>query len=148
MSYSAEKTRAANDELEKKIIKDRSDWGGKIQDLVQLIKSMNSLSECQVYMLSYRQTLLDKVSDFKTNIYKRNAVWERHFKSKWREYSLNYDLKLTNGEKTQFIKADLSDLKTQISLLESHVDYYLECIRTLDNMAFAIRNRIRLDDDE
>lgn len=148
MAYSAENTRKANDELEKKIIADRKKWGDDITKLVSDIKHMNRLSDCQVRMLSYRQILLDKTTDFKSNIYKRNAAWERYFKEKWREYSTNYDLKLTNGEKAQFIKADLSDLKIQISLLESHLDYYFECIKTLDNMAFAIRNRIRLDDEE
>ena len=58
------------------------------------------------------------------------------------------DVKLTNGEKHQFIKADLSTLRTQLDMLQSHIDYYYECIKTLDNMAFAIRNRISLDDKE
>lgn len=148
MSYSAEKTRLANNELEDKIIQDRKKWGNDIGLLVGDIKHMNKLSDCQVKMLSYRQILLDKVTDFKSNIYKRNAAYDKYFRDKWREYSTNYDLKLTNSEKGQFIKVDLSDLKIQINLLESHLEYYFECIKTLDNMAFAIRNRIRLDDEE
>ena len=51
-------------------------------------------------------------------------------------------------EKHQFIKAELGSLRTQIDMLQSHVDYYQECIKTLDNLAFAIRNRIRLDDEQ
>ena len=35
-----------------------------------------------------------------------------------------------------------------MEMLQSHIDYYYECIKTLDNMAFAIRNRIRLDDEQ
>ena len=63
------------------------------------------LSECQVRMLSYRQILLDKVTDFKTTIYKRNATWDRYYKqSVPRIFNVNYDVKLTNGEKNQFIK--------------------------------------------
>jgi hypothetical protein len=91
---------------------------------------------------------LDKVTDFKTTIYKRNGAWERYYRSQYREYTLNYDVKLTSGEKHQFIKAELSSLRTQIDMLQSHVDYYYECIKTLDNLAFAIRNRIRLDEEQ
>ena len=109
---------------------------------------MNELAECQVRMLSYRQILLDKVTDFKTTIYKRNATWDKYYKELYRKYSIDYDVKLTNGEKHQFIKADLSALKIQLDMLQSHIDYYYECIKTLDNMAFAIRNRISLDDKE
>ena len=141
------KIKEANDRLEDRLTQDRLEWRDKIKDLIYKSKNMSELAECQVYMLSYRQIILDKMGEFKTTIYKRKATWEKYFKEAWRNYSLDYDLKLTGGEKQQFIKADLASLKTQISLLESHVEYYHECIRTLDNMAFAIRNRIRLEDD-
>jgi hypothetical protein len=88
------------------------------------------------------------MGELKNTIYKRNAAWERYYKIEYREYSINYDLKLTGGEKHQFIRADLSSLKNQIEMLQGHVEYYQECIKTLDNLAFAIRNRIRLDDEE
>jgi len=35
-----------------------------------------------------------------------------------------------------------------MEMLQSHMDYYQECIKTCDNLAFAIRNRINLDDKE
>ena len=148
MAFDDTQIKQANEELELRLAKDRTEWRDKIKDLISKIKNMSELSECQVRMLSYRQILLDKVSDFKTTIYKRNATWERYYKNQYREYSVNYDVKFTSGEKHQFIKADLSSLKTQMEMLQSHIDYYYECIKTLDNMAFAIRNRIRLDDEQ
>lgn len=148
MSYDDAKIKAANEELETRLLNDRSDWRSKINELVFKMKNMNELSDCQIHMLSYRQILLDKISDFKNLIYKKNSNWDKYYKSKYREYTLEYDVKLTSGEKHQFIKADLSALKCQIDMLQSHIDYYQECIRTLDNLAFAIRNRIRLEDDQ
>ena len=148
MAFDDTQIKQANEELELRLAKDRTEWRDKIKDLISKIKNMSELSECQVRMLSYKQISLDKVSDFKTTIYKRNATWERYYKNQYREYSVNYDVKLTSGEKHQFIKADLSSLKTQMEMLQSHIDYYYECIKTLDNMAFAIRNRIRLDDEQ
>tara|TARA_R110000803_G_scaffold66910_1_gene128508 strand:+ start:1671 stop:2120 length:450 start_codon:yes stop_codon:yes gene_type:complete len=148
MAYDDSITGGANDELEARLAKDRNSWKSKIQDLVGLLKNMNDLAECQVLMLSYRQILLDKITDFKTTKNKRNAAYDRYFKIQYREYSVNYDVKLTSGEKTAFIKADLSNLRTQMEMLQSHIDYYQECIKTCDNLAFAIRNRISLDDKE
>ena len=148
MAYDDSITGGANDELEARLAKDRNNWKSKIQDLVGLLKNMNNLAECQVLMLSYRQILLDKITDFKTTKNKRNAAYDRYFKIQYREYSVNYDVKLTSGEKTAFIKADLSNLRTQMEMLQSHIDYYQECIKTCDNLAFAIRNRISLDDKE
>jgi len=148
MGIDDKQIKEANDQLELRLGSDRDEWRVKIQDLVSRLKNMNELAECQVRMLSYRQILLDKVTDFKTTIYKRNATWDKYYKELYRKYSIDYDVKLTNGEKHQFIKADLSALKIQLDMLQSHIDYYYECIKTLDNMAFAIRNRISLDDKE
>ena len=148
MGIDDKQIKEANYQLELRLGSDRDEWRVKIQDLVSRLKNMNELAECQVRMLSYRQILLDKVTDFKTTIYKRNATWDKYYKELYRKYSIDYDVKLTNGEKHQFIKADLSALKIQLDMLQSHIDYYYECIKTLDNMAFAIRNRISLDDKE
>ena len=148
MEYNDMATGEANTELAKRLVLDRSDWKSKVTDLVELLKEMATLAECQVLMLSYRQILLDKITDFKTTKHKRQAAYDRYYKLKYREYSINYDIKLSSGEKVAFIKADLSHLRNQMEMLQSHMDYYQECIKTCDNLAFAIRNRINLDDKE
>jgi hypothetical protein len=148
MEYNDTSTGEANEVLATRLATDRANWKEKITNLVGLLKEMSNLSECQVLMLSYRQILLDKITDFKTTKHKRQAAYDRYFKLKFREYSLEYDIKLSSGEKAAFIKADLSHLKTQMEMLQSHMDYYQECIKTCDNLAFAIRNRISLDDKE
>ena len=74
MAYDDSITGGANDELEARLAKDRNSWKSKIQDLVGLLKNMNDLAECQVLMLSYRQILLDKITDFKTTKNKRNVI--------------------------------------------------------------------------
>lgn len=148
MAYDDTATGTANEELATRLADDRANWKNKISDLVSLLKNMNNLSECQVTMLSYRQILLDKITDFKTTKQKRQAAYDRYYKLKYREYSIDYDVKLTSGEKVAFIKADLSNLRTQMEMLQSHIDYYQECMKTCDNLAFAIRNRIRLDDEQ
>ena len=148
MEYNDKATGEANEELAKRLALDRSDWKSKVTDLVELLKEMATLAECQVLMLSYRQILLDKITDFKTTKHKRQAAYDRYYKLKYREYSIDYDIKLSSGEKVAFIKADLSHLRNQMEMLQSHIEYYQECIKSLDNLAFAIRNRINLDDKE
>ena len=66
MEYNDTATGEANEELAKRLAKDRDDWKIKISHLVSLLKEVRNLAECQVNMLSYRQILLDKITDFKT----------------------------------------------------------------------------------
>ncbi len=74
MAFDDIKIKEANDELEKRLTGDRGDWRMKITELVTKIKNMDELADCQVRMLSYRQILLDKITDFKTTIYKRLSL--------------------------------------------------------------------------
>ena len=130
--------------LESRLKQDRDVWRLKITEIIRNIKDITLLSETQVLMLSYRQMLLDKISDMKGNLYRRNGDYESYYKTRFRFYTLDYDIKLTGGEKDRFVKTDLMPLKRQINILETHLEFYSECIRTLDNMAFAIKNRITL----
>ena len=146
--YNEEETREANIKLEDLLNRDKTKWMTDIKSLVSDLRNIRKLSECQVTMLSYRQMLLDKLTEMRIMIYKRNLAWDRHYKQKYGDYSINYDLKLNQTERNSFIDADMGQFKLQIRLLEAHVTFYQDCVKTLDNMGFAIRNRIRLEDEE
>ncbi len=67
--YSEEETKQANEKLEELLNRDKKKWMADIQDLVNRIRNIRNLSECQVDMLSYRQRLLDKVTEMKINLH-------------------------------------------------------------------------------
>jgi hypothetical protein len=135
-------------ELDEKLIADREKWSGRILELVKCLKAVDQLADSQVNMLSYRHMLVDHITEIQALIYRKKGAYEIKYKEKYIEYSTTGNLKLNGGEKDRFVKADLIPMQTQISFLESHLDFYRECIRTLDNSAFAIRNRIRLAEDD
>ena len=148
MAYDDQQIASDNQQLSQRLEEDRALWADRIKGIVRDTKQMNKLADVQVSMLSFRQMLIDKTVEFKNILYRRKSSWDKYFKIKYREYSINYDVKLNSSEKASFIKAELSALKTQINIIETHIEYYGECIRTLDNMAFAIRNRIKLNEDD
>ena len=43
-------------------------------------------------------------------------------------------------------EAELADDKMILSQLENQVEFYRESIKTLDNMGFAVRNRLAIKD--
>jgi hypothetical protein len=145
---SEQKTEDKIQELDEKLIADREKWSSRILKLIMTLKDMDQLAESQVNMLSYRHMLVDHITEVQALIYKKKGVYETKYKEKYIEYSTTGNMKLTGGEKDRFVKSDLMPIHRQISLLESHLDFYRECIRTLDNSAFAIRNRIKLAEDD
>jgi len=146
--YDEVDTRAKNVVLEKKLIQNRKDWTEKIKLLAVRLKEVRNLTDVQIDMLSYRQVVVDLMVELKATIYKRSAFWDSYHKTKYRTYSLDYDMKLTKEEKISFIRADMASLKFQIKLLGAHLEFYQDCVKILDNMAFAIRNRITLSESD
>jgi hypothetical protein len=45
-----------------------------------------------------------------------------------------------------FMEAELADDHTILAHLENQLDFLKESVKTLDNMGFAIRNRLALKD--
>ena len=136
---------AANaEEIEKKLDGEKQKWNEILKDLVQQIRHIDNVSEAQVLMLSYRHQLVDKKNELK-NIVSRSKgqLWENR-KGVYRNYKLNYDLKLNQSEINDFIQADLRDMMLRINLLENQLEYYQMTIDTLDKLGFAISNKITL----
>lgn len=130
--------------IEQKLANERKDWKEKIHDLIKMIKGTSTLAEAQVYMLSYRQIFVDKITELRALHMKKQKSIDTFYKDQYREYTINYDIKLSPAEKNQFIKADLANLRMQAELLENQINFFQESIKTMDTMSFSINNRIKL----
>ena len=130
--------------IEQKLATERKEWKEKIHDLIKMIKGTSTLAEAQVFMLSYRQLFVEKITELRALHMKKQKSIDTFYKDQYREYTINYDIKLTPAEKNQFIKADLGNLRMQAELLENQMNFFQESIKTMDTMSFSINNRIKL----
>ena len=138
------KTVEQNKVLEEKLELERKEWREKVLELVNMMKDNKKLSEAQVYQLSYRQQVQELLAGYRILIEKRQGVLETQSVSRFREYTLNYDIKLSSGEKNTFVSADLNALKQQINMIKTQITYFEECVKTLDNFGFAVRNKLEI----
>lgn len=121
--------------------KQRLEWTQKIKELTDQLKRGINLEEVSSYTLSYRQILVEHLASMSNRIRTQKSTVDRKYKEKWLEY-YNYDYKLTDKQKERFIDADLADDKHMLDLLESQKSFLEGSIKTLDNMGFAIKNRL------
>ncbi|WP_296864292.1 hypothetical protein [uncultured Methanobrevibacter sp.] len=148
----AEESKKYNDEqakeklaaIEQKLATERKEWKEKIHELIKMIRGTSTLAEAQVLMLSYRQIFVEKIVELKTLHLKKEKSIDIFYRDQYREYTINYDIKLTPAEKNQFIKADLGNLRMQSNLLENQINFFQESVKTMDTMSFSINNRIKL----
>ena len=138
------KTTEQNAKLEADLTTERKEWTTKVTELVYMMKDNKKLSEAQVYQLSYRQQVQEKLATYRNLLEKRQEALDKLVSQRFREYALNYDIKLSGAERQMFINTDCAALKYQVKMLDTQIKYFEECTKTLDNFGFAVRNKIEI----
>lgn len=143
MSDSTEQLTKVNKlvKLDELLGKERSDWTKKIYSLTEDLKSASNLHEVLSYTLSYRQILVEGLATISSKIRTQKSKLDKLYQEAWIRY-YSYDYKLTDTQRDKFIKADLSDDIQLQEMLDSHKDFLTGTIKTLDNMSFAIKQRM------
>jgi|GEM_PF-1717302 len=122
----------------------RQYWTKKILEHSQNFKDIEKIIELQVELFSDRQIILEQKHKLYERVSKMNNDISRDKRSKYLEYSINYDLRLNKDEKNIFIEADLANKSDLINLIDNHINYLDQTIKTLDNIIFGIKYRISL----
>lgn len=128
-------------QLDEYLIKQREDWTQKIKGLTEELKLGNNLEDVSAYTLSYRQILVEHLATMGNRIKTQKSVVDRKYKDKWIEY-YSYDYKLTDKMREKFVDADIADDTNILELLVTQKGFFEGSIKTLDNMGFAIKNRL------
>ena len=135
-------------DLKEKILKldeylgnQRLEWTEKIKGLTEDLKRGSNLEEVMSYTLSYRQIMVEQLASMSNRIRAQKSSVDQKYKQKWLEY-YNYDYKLTDKQREKFVEADLADDKHMLELLETQKSFIEGSVKTLDNMGFAIKNRL------
>lgn len=139
-----DKINKTNITLEERFKEERAEWNDKIIKLVESIKHTSKLSEAQVIQLSYRQMIQDKLAEYRILHEKRQEMFDKQTADRFREYKLSYDIKLSSSETQMFVQSDCKALKLQIKMIHTQIVYFEESIKTLDNIGYAIKNKIEI----
>lgn len=131
--------------LDEKLSSQREEWTTKIQELAQSLRYINGMEDTIALVLSNRQKMIDHIAYINVKIKDQRRRISDRYREKYIEY-YNYDYKLGEKQKERFIEADLADDNIILSHLENQLDFFRESVKTLDNMGFAIRNRLALKD--
>jgi hypothetical protein len=137
MSETIDKIQQLDDYLSKQ----RTDWTSKIKALTEQLKLGNNLEEVSAYTLSYRQILVEHLATMGNRIKSQKATVDKRYRDKWIEY-FSYDYKLTDKMREKFVEADISDDTQILELLITQKGFIEGSVKTLDNMGFAIKNRL------
>tara|TARA_B100002019_G_scaffold41726_1_gene34908 strand:- start:108 stop:530 length:423 start_codon:yes stop_codon:yes gene_type:complete len=131
--------------LDQKLSAQRQEWSTTIKDLAQGLRNLNGMEETIANVLSSRQTLVDQIAYINVKIKQQKKTIAARYREAYIRY-YNYDYKLGEKQKEKFLENDLADDNMILSHLENQLDWLKDSVKTLDNMGFAIRNRLALKD--
>ena len=131
--------------LDQKLSAQRNEWSVTIRNLAQSLRSINTMEITIADVLSSRQTLVDQMAYINVKIKQQKKTIAARYREAYIRY-YNYDYKLGEKQKEKFLENDLADDNMILSHLENQMDWLRDSVKTLDNMGFAIRNRLALKD--
>ncbi len=103
------------------------------------------MAEVQVSLYSERQIAVEYVQ--KLNVLQSKmkkqwlTIWQKHYSS-----LENMDQRHTEKEKTRFADEKTSEMKMKMEILQTHVDFFRETVKTIDNMIFGVKQRLEIED--
>ncbi|MBD44137.1 MAG: hypothetical protein CMC65_02700 [Flavobacteriaceae bacterium] len=131
--------------LDQKLSAQRNEWSVTIRNLAQSLRNINTMEITIADVLSSRQTLVDQMAYINVKIKQQKKTISARYREAYIRY-YNYDYKLGEKQKEKFLENDLADDNMILSHLENQMDWLRDSVKTLDNMGFAIRNRLALKD--
>lgn len=153
-----------NNELKVIVEEKKTEWAQNLKDLSPLIRSKNphDMTDASALALSYRTMILEEVSYFLNELAGEQKIVKELRRDKFILYTtgllpdgtrptgniLNHPLlgnsKISGGQKDMVISGDLADYEHTAEILGQTVDFLRECIKTIDQYMYSIKNRLEL----
>lgn len=122
----------------------RIEWRDRIKSLSEDIKDIKKLAEVGTLVSSYRAMLIENIANIAVKSRRLHGTYNVFYKQKYHYYK-NYDFKLTDKVIHVMAEADLINDLMEIGHLDIQLDFYKEAVKTLDQMSWAIKNRIAIE---
>ena len=134
-----------NDELKKELQETENYWNETIEKLSKkLLKPVNEIIQVQAEVISLRQILTEEIKSISYQIYKFKQKMKIYEKERLEFYLLGYVAKTSGGEKAKLIESDLALYQRRLDIFDVHVNFLRETQKNVDNVNFAIKNKITL----
>jgi hypothetical protein len=134
-----------NTELRKQLEESEKYWNESIEVLIKkLLKPVQETVQLQAEVISMRQILTEQIKNVSYQIWKFKQKVKIFEKERLEYYLMGYQAKTNSGEKAKLIESDLSLYQYRLDIFDVHVNFLRETQKNVDNINFAIKNKITL----
>jgi len=137
---------SSNDAIYARLKKEREEWGEKVNDMSERLRDIYKLSDLLTDLYSSRQIAVENAHTMMTHLTKVNRIYRERKVERFNYYTRNYDVRLDKDPKMLFIDVDLADIVERRELLQNHLDFFRETVRTIDTLCFGVKHRMGLEE--
>lgn len=137
---------SSNDAIYQRFKTEREEWSAKISEYSHRLKDIYAVGDLLTDVYSQRQIALEYSHTLMSHLIKVNKVYREKRQERYDFYSRNYDIRLDKEAKYEHISYDLTEIVERRELLQNHLDYMRETVKTIDNIGFGIKHRISLEE--
>lgn len=145
-----DKKRQSNDNLDEYFKDKQTEWSKKANEIFETLKGnltpsdFKNVVNSQAYALSYRQMINEEISLFLGKLSKEDVVLKRVKQNKFLFYATGFSLKTNLGEKSMLIDAHTAEYERSKEIIQKHVDFLRETIKSLESFQYSIKNLVSL----
>lgn len=132
---------------EDELIEKRNRCNKEIQDIAQKFKTFTDTSIVQLSLFSLRQNLVESYAIYSNILAKINKELKQEKVVAYEDTKLHSNIKTKSfTEIDNYIAAATSDYGYQKDLLDIHLEFLSQSIKTVDYMLYGVSNRIKIED--
>jgi hypothetical protein len=102
--------------------------------------------EVQVDLYSQRQLAVDYIQQLMSLQTRLKKAWLTEWKKVYESLVTDQDYRYSEKERTKFADEKTGNGKLKIDIMQVHIDFFRETVRTIDNMIFGVKHRVDIED--
>ena len=126
---------------------ERSTWSEDIKDIASRFKlAVENMVDVQVDLYSKRQQAVDYTHQLIVLQSRLKKAWNTEWKKAYDSILLDQDYRYSEKEKQKYADEKTSASKLKIEIVQTHIDFFRETTKTIDNMVFGVKHRLEIED--
>ena len=126
--------------------KERLEWTEELKNISARFKKIEDLVDVQVDLYSKRQLGVEYIYQLVTLHSRLKRSWVTEYKKEYDMLILNQDFRYSEKERMRMAEEKTYSSKLKLDILQSHIDFFRETLKTMDSMIFGIKHRMEIED--
>jgi len=141
-----QQTESSSEKLSKRFTEEREQWKKTIADMSERLRDIYSVGSLLTDLYSQRQVALEYSHTLMSHLIRLNKILRAKKAERWLHYTQNYDLRLDKDPKNLMVDVDLGPIIEQKEMVENHLNYMRETVKTVDTICYGVKYRISLEE--